>query len=272
MATRTSIGSVSSSRQFTARGVAILTASVGAGFAVVAFDLSPTRLLLIAVAAAVSAALLIYPEFALALYVVVGDIKGDDRVAALFPIDLTIVIAAILLAGIALNFLRRRPVAPMPPIYFLFLALVGLMTASLAYTPVPEAGVEKLARFLTVTGIVIVAPFFVLGYARRHETLSRRVRRRCVCHLRLFAHRPRRFRAAGNADEQHDRPRPHRVRVGGSDLVYSGAAIFIPEAHAHLFAPHRARTRADRLRIARPGGGARSRSACEFDFLPPAAA
>ena len=163
MATSTSIGSVSSSRQFTAWGVAILTASVGAGFAVVAFDLSPTRLLLIAVAAAVSAALLIYPEFALALYVVVGDIKGDDRVAALFPIDLTIVIAAILLAGIALNFLRRRPVAPMPPIYFLFLALVGLMTASLAYTPVPEAGAEKLARFLTVTGIVIVAPFFVLA-------------------------------------------------------------------------------------------------------------
>jgi len=37
------------------------------------------------------------------------------------------------------------------------------MIASLVYTPVPEAGAEKLARFLTVTGIVIVAPFFLLG-------------------------------------------------------------------------------------------------------------
>jgi O-antigen ligase len=38
-----------------------------------------------------------------------------------------------------------------------------LMTASLAYTPVLAAGIEKLGRFLTVTGIVIVAPFVVLG-------------------------------------------------------------------------------------------------------------
>jgi O-antigen ligase len=108
-------------------------------------------------------ALLIYPEVALALYVVVGDLKGDDRIAALLPVDLTLALGALLLAGIALNLLRRKRVVAIPAAYFLFVALVAIMTASLAYTPVFAAGLEKLGRFLTVTGIVIVAPFFLLG-------------------------------------------------------------------------------------------------------------
>ena len=112
-------------------------------------------------------ALLIYPEVALALYVVVGDLKGDDRIAALLPVDLTLALGALLLAGIALNLLRRKRIVAIPGVYFLFIALVAIMTASLAYAPVFAAGLEKLGRFLTVTGIVIVAPFFLLG-TRQH--------------------------------------------------------------------------------------------------------
>src|SRR5579859_4554910 len=52
---------------------------------------------------AVVLALLIYPEIALALYAVVGDLKGDDRIAALLPMDLTLALGAVLLAGIALS-------------------------------------------------------------------------------------------------------------------------------------------------------------------------
>ena len=37
------------------------------------------------------------------------------------------------------------------------------MAVSLTYTPNFDAGLDKLLRFLTLTGIVIVAPFFVLG-------------------------------------------------------------------------------------------------------------
>ena len=108
-------------------------------------------------------ALLIYPEMALALYVVIGDLKGDDRIAALLPVDLTLALGALLLAGIALNLLRHKRVVKMPAAYFFFIALVAIMTASLTYAPVFDAGLEKLGRFLTVTGIVIVAPFFLLG-------------------------------------------------------------------------------------------------------------
>lgn len=108
-------------------------------------------------------ALLIWPEVALALYVVVGDLKGDDRIAALLPVDLTLALGALLLAGIALNLLRHKRIVTIPAAYFLFIALVAVMTASLTYTPVFAAGLEKEGRFLTVTGIVIVAPFFLLG-------------------------------------------------------------------------------------------------------------
>lgn len=143
--------------------VILLGCSIAAGIALFSYGATPQKLLFAAAGVASLAALLLYPELALALYVVVGDVKGDGRIASLLPYDLTLVLGAVLLAGLALNFLRRKSVAPMPPVYFLFILLVALMTASLAYTPVFEAGLEKLGRFLTVTGIAIVAPFFALG-------------------------------------------------------------------------------------------------------------
>jgi O-antigen ligase len=145
-----------------ASSAALLAAALAAGFVLFAFD-APLRTLLVLAGAAAVVALLLYPELALALYVVVGDVKGDERVASLLPVDLTLALGAILAAGIAFIFLRKKRTVPMPSAYFLFLALVALMAASLAYTPVFDAGLEKLARFLSVTGIVIVAPFFVLG-------------------------------------------------------------------------------------------------------------
>ncbi len=133
--------------------------------------------------------LLLYPELALALYVVIGDVKGDDRVAALVPVDLTLALGAVLLAGIVINFLRRKRVAPMPGVYLLFVALVALMAASLSYTPVFDAGLEKFGRFLSVTGIVIVAPFFVLGtpQAMKRFFLGFAAVASAICAWSLFA-------------------------------------------------------------------------------------
>jgi O-antigen ligase len=112
------------------------------------------------VAISTFAVFVLYPEFALAAYVVVGDLKGDDRIAALFPCDLTVAISTIVLAGILLNLIRGKRVAPLPPVYFLFLVLAAMMSASLLYTPVFSAGFDKLEQFLTVTAIA--GPFFVL--------------------------------------------------------------------------------------------------------------
>jgi O-antigen ligase len=141
----------------------ILAFSLLVGFALFAFVGDPRTLLAVVLGTALLVTLLFYPELALALYVVVGDVKGDERVATLFPMDLTLLLGAILLAGIALNYVRRKRMLPLPSVYYLFIALVVLMAASLSYAPVFDAGLDKLARFLTVTGIVILAPFFVLG-------------------------------------------------------------------------------------------------------------
>lgn len=144
-------------------GPAILCVSMAFGTVLFWAAQSPRLFLFTALGAALVAVLVLYPELALALYVVVGDIKGDAHVAALFPFDLTLALGAVLLAGIALNLLRKKRVLPFPRTYWLFVPLVVLMTASLAYTPDFYAGLDKLGRFLTVTAVVIVAPFFVLG-------------------------------------------------------------------------------------------------------------
>src|SRR5277367_405105 len=147
-------------------GLAILAASLIVGFVLFSISPEPRMLPVVFLGAAALLALLLYPELALALYVVIGDVKGDDRVAALLPLDLTLALGGVLLAGMILNFLRKKRSVAMPPAYFLFVALVALMVASLSYTPVLDAGLEKVGRFLTVTGIVIVGPFFVLGTAQ----------------------------------------------------------------------------------------------------------
>jgi putative inorganic carbon (hco3(-)) transporter len=149
-----------------AQRTAVLATCFAASFALFAVADSPKRLFCFALTAGVFAALLLYPEFALALYVVVGDVKGDDRVASLFPVDLTLALAALLMAGILLNSLRGKRIVRMPPMYFLFLALTALMAMSLSYTPMFDAGADKFGRFLVVTGVVIAAPFFVLDTPR----------------------------------------------------------------------------------------------------------
>src|SRR5271155_727283 len=147
-------------------GHVVAAAALVLGFAAFTIFPDPRMLPLVFLGAAALLGVLLYPELALALYVVIGDVKGDERVAALLPWDLTLALGGMLIAGVILNFLRKKRCVAIPPAYFLFVALVALMVASLSYTPVLDAGLEKTGRFLTVTGIVIVAPFFVLGTAQ----------------------------------------------------------------------------------------------------------
>jgi O-antigen ligase len=145
------------------KNAVILAVSIGIGFSAFAIEPTACAVILGLAGPIVLVALMAYPELALALYVVIGDVKGDERIAALLPWDLTLALGGVLVAGILLNFLRKKPAIAMPHSYLLFVVLVAMMIASLSYTPVLDAGLEKLGRFLTVTGIVIVAPFFVLG-------------------------------------------------------------------------------------------------------------
>src|ERR1700722_8584736 len=104
--------------------MAILAASAAAGALFVTFGDGLRPFLLFVAGTTALAMLLMFPEFALALYVVIGDVKGHDRVASLFPMDLTLVLGAILLGGIAVNFLRTKRTVEMPSAYFLLIALI----------------------------------------------------------------------------------------------------------------------------------------------------
>jgi O-antigen ligase len=142
--------------------IAILAVSLAGGWALFATTFSAQMLIAFMLGIAAVAVLLVYPELALALYVVIGDLKGDERVASILPLDLTLALGTIILVGVTLNLIRGKRVVRMPPSFLWYVALIALMAASLAYTPVFDAGLEKLGRFLTVTGLVIVAPFFIL--------------------------------------------------------------------------------------------------------------
>jgi O-antigen ligase len=141
---------------------AILAASLAAGWALFATAFSPSTVIVCVLGAATVALLFYYPELALALYVVIGDLKGDERVASILPVDLTLALGAIILFGIVLNLFRGKRTLRMPVSFLCYIALIAIMAGSLAYTPVFDAGLEKLGRFLTVTSLVIVAPFFIL--------------------------------------------------------------------------------------------------------------
>ena len=149
--------------RFPPPGLAVFALAALAGAGLFAFGALPENVGLAFGGVFALAALLLWPELALALYVVIGDVKGDERVASLLPYDLTLALAAILVTGLILNMLRGKRRVPMPAVYFLFIPLICMMTASLAYTPVFDAGLEKLGRFLAITSIAIIAPFFALG-------------------------------------------------------------------------------------------------------------
>ena len=144
-------------------GAAIVGGSLVSGAAFSVFAAKPEIFACVLGGIAALVALLLWPEFSLALYVVIGDVKGDERIASLLPWDLTLALGVVLVSGIFLNLLRGKRWVAMPPAYFLFIPLACLMTASLSYTPVFEAGLEKLGRFLYVTSLAVIAPFFVLG-------------------------------------------------------------------------------------------------------------
>src|SRR5690348_698446 len=121
------------------------------------------KMLLYAGAAAALASLLWFPEIGLAMYVLIGDVKGDDRIAALIPFDWTVTLCIVILAGLVLNLLRGKRVAAIPPAYFALAVCAEWMALSLTYAPNFDGGLDKLGRFLTITGIAILAPFFALG-------------------------------------------------------------------------------------------------------------
>ena len=100
------------------------------------------------------------PLALLALFLDVGLFKEQAFVQAL-PVDATLLLGALLATVCGIRVATGR-VRPIPFGFALTIALVALSLAvSLAWTPAPAYGGEKVTRFLTVTMLAIGAPFFV---------------------------------------------------------------------------------------------------------------
>lgn len=110
-----------------------------------------------------------FPEIALALFFLVGMVKGDPKLAT-SPVDLTVFIGVTVLLGVAYRLYIKGQVLRLPREYFFYLPLLAIMCLSLAYTPDLDGGIEKLLRFVCLTGIGIIAAFAVFD----HESKLRR--------------------------------------------------------------------------------------------------
>lgn len=102
----------------------------------------------------------------LALFFLVGFVKGDPSLAQ-SPVDLTVVTAAILAVSAAWKLLASGKRIELPNEYFFYLPLLSMMLISLTYTPDVAAGAEKVLRFIFLTGIGIIGPFLFFDTTRK---------------------------------------------------------------------------------------------------------
>jgi hypothetical protein len=102
-----------------------------------------------------------HPVALLTLFLYVGLFKAEAVVQAV-PFDVTAGLG-VLLAAVCLFRLVTGRARPIPYGFALTLAVVGLaLVGSLGWTPSPDYGAEKAEKFLTLTLLAAVAPFFII--------------------------------------------------------------------------------------------------------------
>jgi hypothetical protein len=134
--------------------------------AIIAFfllsDISYFLKFLIVLGVSVGFFLLRYPEITLAVFVSIGNIKGDPRLSFLQHIDLTVFLAVLILFTILIKVIFKRIKPKFPKEFLLYIPFILMMIVSLSYTPDFYIGFDKASRFIVLTGIAIISPFFLI--------------------------------------------------------------------------------------------------------------
>jgi O-antigen ligase len=145
-------------------GVLIGAAALAVASAASAVVLGPAALAL--PAGALCVVLLVrHPPVLLAVFLHVGVFKGAAVFGSL-PVDVTAALG-LLLAAVCLHRLLEGRVRPVPVGVAAPLAVIGILAAiGLIWTPVPDYGTEKAAKFLTLTLLSATAAFFVIERRR----------------------------------------------------------------------------------------------------------
>src|SRR3989304_3518036 len=103
-----------------------------------------------------------YPEITLAIFVSIGNIKGDPRLSFLQPIDLTVLLAVLIIFTILIKLIFKRIKPEFPKEFLLYIPFILMMIVSLSYTPNFYVGFDNASRFILLTGIAIISPFFFM--------------------------------------------------------------------------------------------------------------
>jgi O-antigen ligase len=115
---------------------------------------------------ALTVVLIRYAEVSLALFFLIGLIKGDPSLSGA-PMDLTIFIAGVLAIAVVIRLLYAHQELRLPAEYLFYIPILSLMVLSLAYTPSFSAGLDKTLRFVCLTSLGIVAPFVIFDSASK---------------------------------------------------------------------------------------------------------
>lgn len=123
----------------------------------------PRLSLLLAVGVPGGLSLLVWPEVTLVLYTNAGLFKADPRLSALSgPVDITLALAAVLVATLAYRLvLRRERMVWSREISLVFL-FAGVILMGLIYTPAGSYATEKAFRFLSLTMLAFFVPILVI--------------------------------------------------------------------------------------------------------------
>ena len=107
-----------------------------------------------------------YAEVTLAIFFLIGLIKGDERLASM-PVDLTVAVGGMVLLSVCARLITRKRELALPREYLFYLPLLAMMVISLTYTPDLAGGVDKTLRFLCLTSIGIISPFVLFDSVRK---------------------------------------------------------------------------------------------------------
>lgn len=199
-----------------------LGGAVGAVSALAAVLLGPAALL-VPPALGIVALLVRFPQALLVVYVYIGIFKGEAVVSDL-PFDVTPVLAGLVVL-VCLHRVLEGRVHPLPIGYVALLLLIGSMLAiSLSWTPVPDYGGEKVLKFLTLTPIAALAPFFLIENRRDLRYLLY-----AVVGLAAFA--------ALVALTSPGDPTAGRIEFGGNENTIFTSRLLCAGALVLLFAP-----------------------------------
>jgi O-antigen ligase len=119
-------------------------------------------LLAAVVIAGVAYLLLRHAEIAVGIFYVIGFFKGDSRLES-SPVDLTVSVALLMILAMALRLTFTEQELKLPSAFFWYLPILLLMFMSLSYTPSLTAGLDKTLRFIFLTLMGAIAPFFLVN-------------------------------------------------------------------------------------------------------------